>query len=247
MPPLPFRDANLAIDEAQALGRRVIQQIDGAPHRITGPAAMSLTSSQQHCFQRDPVNTTSTDLNDHEQDFIIPSNPQLPPRTAESWIQWTYFEQDNDGDLVHYIGNYAPGIISLSVLFRRQDIHHSVPHVSNLAILAYQTEYHTLKDLQHIFVENVKNGQTLGIVMDFLFPDWLDGEDPPAMQMRSFAYGTDEYAALLGSRIGRTVAYMVLGGFASGSRRIIRINIYRTDEDYMWMRFDLAPVIQLES
>lgn len=96
----------------------------------------------------------------------------------------------------------------------------------------------------------VINPETVGFIQTQLYSEdngliWavfksdVDLEDP-----ETWAHGTPEYDALLGTRIGKLISYIVLGGFERGSFRIAQVVTWPS-----WllgaranMRFDNEPV-----
>ncbi|KAJ5107646.1 hypothetical protein N7456_004321 [Penicillium angulare] len=84
----------------------------------------------------------------------------------------------------------------------------------------YRHEYGTLDTLRHVLVQGVMNTQTVAAL------ERCTGKNEGLFD--SFERGSPEYQELLGTRIGRMVAYLVLGAFPRGTRKISRISCERT-------------------
>jgi hypothetical protein len=143
---------------------------------------------------------------------------------------------------VGFKGWSGPGLIALDTVSRSQG---QGPPVSQIAQAVYEKDF-AISELRYVFVKSVINEETIGFVEETLYPandlQWSTG---PAWQYswqytpRTWAYGTSEYDALLGTRIGKLVAYIVLGAFPRGTRRIERIVTWPGVDLSCHMRFDI--------
>ncbi|KAJ5733950.1 hypothetical protein N7493_002736 [Penicillium malachiteum] len=109
--------------------------------------------------------------------------------------------------------------------------------VSEAAVALYNSES-PIKNLRHIFISFVVEEQTHRFVSRDLYARW------PVQENRIWDHGTPEYYQLMGTRIGRTVAYILLCGLRRGSRRIARIVVSNCggNDDTVNLRFDIEPL-----
>ncbi|KAJ6164585.1 hypothetical protein N7470_003257 [Penicillium chermesinum] len=208
------RDPKLPRSQLREIGVRLSTQIDGAAHSI-------------------PHHSTQLTYRQLQ--------PPLSGATT-GYVNWFYEHKRGPASPKHLelLGTTARGCIVLRVLWRVPGSQASeVPYVSNVALCLYEHEHGRLESLRYIFVDSVTNHQTAALVRHIL-PHW-GPEAPGDRQMETWEHGTPEYQAVLGTRIGRTVAYMILAGFQGGTRRIARISVYRELGRYMNFRFDIEP------
>ncbi|KAJ5375014.1 hypothetical protein N7517_007020 [Penicillium concentricum] len=90
---------------------------------------------------------------------------------------------------------------------------------------AIYREHFPIKTLKYVYILDVCNRDTREFVMDDLYTD-ANGLEWPDEEIYDWLPGTSEYEALLGTTIGRTVAYLILGSCQRGTRRISRIRTY---------------------
>lgn len=143
----------------------------------------------------------------------------------------------------YWVGRTAPGVLFIEVMYRGPNS--TEPHSSQIAQAVYQKD-HPIKDLRYVFVVDIGNEETKHFIETQLYTD-ENGDFRRDRALRVWRYGTPEYQALIGTRIGKTVAYLVLGAFARGSRRISRIMTWYSapdgaDPGELQMRFDIENV-----
>ncbi|KAJ6095987.1 hypothetical protein N7486_006733 [Penicillium sp. IBT 16267x] len=117
-------------------------------------------------------------------------------------------------------GVIGPGMVIIETIFRTGNT--NLPFSSELTKAAYQ-EYYRLEELKYVFVENVVNDETMEFVRYFIYPEYRMHVYLQEAPRKSFRYGTAEYQALLGTRIGKVVIYFLLNSFAPGTRHIGKI------------------------
>ncbi|KAJ5923406.1 hypothetical protein N7454_008651 [Penicillium verhagenii] len=135
-----------------------------------------------------------------------------------------------------WIGCTAPGLIFIEIIERKSTVTgQDIPQISDLTKIAYEHRW-SLQTLEHICIYK-GNGLT-----------WIHHEDETEESTtHAWEYGTPEYQALLGTRIGRIVGFLVLNGFEQGTRRIARIVTFHAKEnDYeselsLFIGFDIEP------
>jgi hypothetical protein len=110
--------------------------------------------------------------------------------------------------------------------------------VSEVLKAVYE-EYFVLESLKTVLVVD-STVETKEFVKNQLYPmkglRWPDGG-----VQRSWVNGKPEFEALLGTKVGRVVARLVLGAFERGSKRIYNIVTWG-DAGRVQMRFDIQHV-----
>ncbi|CAI7592911.1 unnamed protein product [Penicillium manginii] len=114
---------------------------------------------------------------------------------------------------------------------------------------AFYTRNFEMNTLRHVFVQHIINEETAPFVKDLLYSENninRRGLSWPASVPQVWDYGTPEYDGLIGSRIGKFVAYLVLSAFLRGTRRIARIETWASVTE-IWdhrlhIRFDIELV-----
>lgn len=163
----------------------------------------------------------------------------LPTRAAPP----PYHYVDLFHDFTRFKALVGPGVIWIADIARNRK---NGPPISEVS-LAFYRKYFS-QELRYVFVDGVINVKTKGLIIDELYPsigvEWLPDhcdEHTPTI----WEFGTPGYDAILGSPIGRLVAFIVLGGFPRGTHRIRKIVIWpntKMQEAASDMRFDIVPI-----
>lgn len=126
-------------------------------------------------------------------------------------------------------GRAAPGVLFIEHIVRRK----WGPWSAELCKVAYE-QVAELSTLKSIFVCHIMNTNTRPQVREIA----------PMPESKLFICGTPGYQTLLGTRIGKVVAYFILGAFGQGVKRIPRIEIWYIGQrhDILQMRFDLEDI-----
>lgn len=133
-------------------------------------------------------------------------------------------------------GTTGPNVLILENI-ERDPSETSQPQISEISLALYTRDY-PVEDLRYVFVTIVVNHQTKHYLDQCLYDSFpSDSWCKP----RTWEHGTQEYTELLGTRIGRTVGYIVLGAFRRGSHRIARILTWSSGGCWDF-RFDIEPV-----
>ncbi|KAJ5628847.1 hypothetical protein N7490_011075 [Penicillium lividum] len=118
--------------------------------------------------------------------------------------------------------------------------------------------YFPMNSLKSVIFNTVLNKSTLRQVQRLythfnLFPTTTVPLRDAWLEHITWPYGSSEYRALLGSHMGRTVAYLVLAAFPRGSHRISQIVTWyviadreafdENDRAELYMRFDIEPIL----
>jgi hypothetical protein len=155
------------------------------------------------------------------------------PVESPSATDSAYYEKCIHDMNLSWNGYIGPGVIMLDNIIRDE----GAPQISDVS-LAFYRAHHPVETLRHVVVGTVMNACTFPLV-ESLYSDI----ERSKYWWRSWEHGTAEYKALLGTRIGKIVCYIVLGAFPRGTRRISRIHT-----TFYWnlgaahMHFEIAPI-----
>lgn len=159
-------------------------------------------------------------------------NLELPYSGFLNIIMDAWRERDGDAELLGcWKGRAAPGVLFIEHIVRRK----WGPWSAELCKVAYE-QVADLSTLKSVFVCHIINTDTRPQVK----------EVSPAPELKVFTCGTTRYQTLLGTRIGKVVAYFILGAFGQGVKRIPRIAVWYVGmrQDVLQMRFDIEDVGQ---
>lgn len=120
-------------------------------------------------------------------------------------------------------GLVAPGALIVEEIKRTKDV-----YMSEVCQAIYENHF-PIDTLKYVYLLDVCNVDTRSFVRDELYTE-SNGLAWPDEQIRDWVSGTPEFEALLGTKLGQTVAHLVLGAFKRGTRRISRIRIYDSFE-----------------
>lgn len=220
------RDPAMPRSWLRTRGSAIVQWLDnpGEPHCPIPPRSLTFQQVQRFADIEDCQGEIMMEL-------ILPNNS--PPMTVGTYImadfEWVIFE-----------GMTASGLLCLNDIEREKPADSAVeenPHISDIALALYTRDY-AIESLRHVFVKNVVNNQTLAFFKAAARKFW-----PQNMQPVTWEYGSQQFEEMLGTRIGRTVGYIVLGAFARGSHRIARIMTWSNrDTRDVHFRFDIEPI-----
>jgi hypothetical protein len=131
------------------------------------------------------------------------------------------------------VGN---GVVVAEAIFRKDG-----PQFSQVA-MAMMREVADPRSLRHLYVTDIINGDTKDFIEEMLYTPRNGLDRPPATQApRVWHYNTAQYQGLLGTRIGKCAAYLVLEIFPRGTHYIARISTW--EQAYsLQMRFDIEPI-----
>lgn len=111
---------------------------------------------------------------------------------------------------------------------------------SQIAQVLYEKEA-PINTLKRVLAINVGNAGTKGSIQVQLYTA-ANGLVYETSGPQIFVYGIPEYEGLLGTRIGSIVAYLVLGGFPRGTRRISQITVWFSEIGELNLQFDVVKV-----
>ncbi|KAJ5713486.1 uncharacterized protein N7483_010667 [Penicillium malachiteum] len=131
-----------------------------------------------------------------------------------------------------WIGDIAPDMIILRTVSRISAS--DVPHLYDVALALYNSMYTTPSALRYIFAISVLSEENYDFFTGLMSPQPIGN----ASGYRVLERHSEEYYEVMGTRIGRSVACLVLAGFRRGTRHIARVVVYQFD-DVINLRFDL--------
>ncbi|OQE19178.1 hypothetical protein PENSTE_c016G06751 [Penicillium steckii] len=134
----------------------------------------------------------------------------------------TWYMMENDFE---WQGSACDTLITLDNI--RREPQSDAPYISDITLALFRSCFR-LNHLRHIFVTSIVERETSDFVISHLYRayrfQWpVSRHDVNLADTVTWEYGTPEYDALLGTRIGKIVAYIIIGGFQRGSVRIARI------------------------
>ncbi|KAJ5671377.1 hypothetical protein N7507_000504 [Penicillium longicatenatum] len=186
------------------------------------------------------------DFDEHVLDAMV--EPEESKVIATDRRQWRNF--DIYSPLLNVSAHTGPGMIIIDVMFRARlggpitaELMANVPAASAVVQALYTRDF-DLKDLRCVFVNCIVNKNTIGFIMDHIYKPEIFAEFPDLDFVPvAWDYGTPEYDGLLGTRIGRVVAYLILEAFERGARRISRITTYMSEGlSATHLRFDIEAI-----
>lgn len=193
---------------------------------------------------------------DPDPDFeghVLTAIKQLEQKEViNSGREYENFELDSP--LLAWSGCTGSGVIIIDVMMRSRiggnitrEMMDDVPQASSIAQAFYQRDFE-LDDLRSIFVNDIVNKNTVGFFHEHIYDEKFYDDFPGQTSVpQTWEHGSPEYDGLLGTRIGKVVAYLVLGAFPRGTHRISRIITYSSKgKNFIHMRFDLDMRFDIE-
>ncbi|KAJ5409482.1 uncharacterized protein N7487_003841 [Penicillium crustosum] len=212
IPPRRPSDGNDTIANYRAIG---------AQHQawIAGPAAKSCPVERSRVTWADLIHNP---LEEHSFEVYL-NDLRSPPEEVgniattglsmgKNWRyvflrQWGHWDGGRQEGYTVYQHRTGLGAIFVENITRRFG-----PYWAQVAQAQYQLDNH-IDTLQYVYFINVQNVCTWPYVESRLYPrhglNWFDDYRP-----QRWTYGTREYQELLGTKLGRGVARLVLGGLA---------------------------------
>ncbi|KAJ5173257.1 hypothetical protein N7492_005850 [Penicillium capsulatum] len=170
------------------------------------------------------------DSNLVEEDVRPPRDISHMPETIRQGRKYKFISASYGHST--WSGTIGANVIIIETI-TRDELITTQPRTSDLSLALY-TKDHPIESLRYVFVTTIMNQQTR------TYLEQVHEIDPDLPKFRSCEYGTREYEEILGTRIGRTVGYIILGGFKRGSHRIARILTWTVGRSFD-LRFDIEP------
>jgi hypothetical protein len=142
-----------------------------------------------------------------------------------------------------WIGRIGPGVLIIECIERTSES--ITPWISELTKAMYEN-WARLSDLRYIFITEVENADTVACVQKICDIQGLEYPqeygDKRKWPKKVWRPSTPEFNALLGTRLGKVVAYFLLGAYGQGVKRIARIRFFHSGCDGLNLRFDIEDV-----
>ncbi|KAJ5783315.1 uncharacterized protein N7518_008992 [Penicillium psychrosexuale] len=157
--------------------------------------------------------------------------------TGGAWDMVSIEEPDapRDPEYPHvhtWKGQIAPGVLMIEEIKKIPGF-----FMSEVCQAIYQN-YFPIDSLKYVYMIDVCNKDTRSFVMDELYTE-ANGYTWEKDTINCIP-GTPEFEALLGTKLGRTVAHLVLGAFKRGTRRISQIKVFDNFEA-LQLEFSIVP------
>ncbi|KAJ5972412.1 uncharacterized protein N7479_002330 [Penicillium vulpinum] len=155
--------------------------------------------------------------------------------------RYTHIRRDpgpNSLDANEFEHRVARGVLVAERLSREDG-----PHWNEIARAQYLLDFNLLT-LRHVLFTDIGNDQTAPYIRHELYPrrfgiEWSEARDVDCMV---FKHGSAEYQELLGTKLGKGVACLILSSFPRGTMKITRIVTW-SNATLPQMRFEIEPVI----
>ncbi|KAJ5972304.1 uncharacterized protein N7479_002222 [Penicillium vulpinum] len=238
--------STLKYSERQAAGQ-LLQQ------RIESPAS---DPSPQKCPIL-PSSLTFKDLRKAKQlEIDMDLSPYIPIQieadfagleimgpTGGAWEKVAIDETDASpdprySDIHTWEGQVAPGVLIIEEIKRTKGF-----RMSEVSQAIYE-EFFPINTLQYVYLIDVCNTDTRSFVQDEIYTG-SNGLAWPDDAIRDWMPGTPEFEALLGTALGHNMAFLILGAFKRGTRRISRIRTFSSFE-VLQMQFAIEDIEQTE-
>lgn len=139
-------------------------------------------------------------------------------------------------------GIAGPGVISIDEIYRESQS--TCPRIAYMTKAIYEYNF-PLEGLRYIFLTSIVNKNTERFMRTRLYVEGNELAWPAASAKASehlpltWESGTPEYEGLLGTKLGKVVAYFVLSAYPRGTRRIARIVSWPLP---VCLRFDIEDI-----
>ncbi|KAJ5599416.1 hypothetical protein N7450_000483 [Penicillium hetheringtonii] len=140
---------------------------------------------------------------------------------------------------VEWFGFSELGMLFLSWI-SRPDEPCEDPYTAEIAKAVYEKDF-PLDTLKRVFVTHIINEDTRDLLNRLII------ENSEMMGIQSWEYPEPEFSALLGTRIGSTVAYLVLCAYGQGVKCVSKITFVAEDVRTERLRYDLIFDIETVS
>jgi hypothetical protein len=166
---------------------------------------------------------------------------EISVEDADSVYQFLSLHK-NELPSTHWSGRIGPGVIIIECIRRENDS--TAPWISELTKALYEN-YFPLSNLRCVFLTDVQNADTVECIKAICDTHQLPypsedeyGKWPTAVWMPP----SPEFNALLGTRLGKVVAYFILGAYGQGVKRVARITLFNAKRNQLNLRFDIENI-----
>ncbi|CAI7564442.1 unnamed protein product [Penicillium bialowiezense] len=154
-----------------------------------------------------------------------PFHPDFDEENPESWKS-NYWQ-----------GQTGPGVIVIEEIKRKTGL-----FSSQISQILYE-EHFPMNTLKYVYMVDVQNEDTLQFVKTQLYQrsNGVLDQEGEITERYEWEYGTPEFDALLGTTLGKHVAYLLLSAFIRGTRRICRVRTWFAFQE-LQMEFMLEEI-----
>jgi hypothetical protein len=148
----------------------------------------------------------------------------------------------NELPWAHWSGRIGPGVIIIECIRREDDS--TAPWISELTKAIYE-KHSSLSDLRYVFLTDVQNEDTVECITTICDAHRLpypSDDDQGKWPTGVWVPPSPEFNALLGTRLGKVVAYFILGAYGRGVKRIAKITFFNAKRKQLNLRFDIENV-----
>ncbi|OGE57138.1 hypothetical protein PENARI_c002G08139 [Penicillium arizonense] len=145
----------------------------------------------------------------------------------------------NELPWAHWSGRIGPGVMIIECIRRENDS--TAPWISELTKAIYEN-YSSLSDLRYVFLTDVQNEDTVECITTICHTHRLpypSDDDHGTWPTGVWMPPSPEFNALLGTRLGKVVAYFILGAYGQGVKRIAKITFFNAKRKQLNLRFDI--------
>ncbi|CAI7631340.1 unnamed protein product [Penicillium glandicola] len=154
--------------------------------------------------------------------------------------RYTHLQRDpgpNTLEANEFEHRVARGVLVAERIYREDG-----PHWNEVARAQYLLDFN-LNTLRHVLFTDIENEETAPYIRHELYPRhgvlWPQASTVDCMV---FEHGSVEYQELLGTKLGKGVACLILSSFPRGTMKITRIVTW-SNTTLPQMRFEIEPVI----
>ncbi|CRL30426.1 unnamed protein product [Penicillium camemberti] len=163
---------------------------------------------------------------------------------ARGGPRWRYTHLRQDPGPNTHEANEFEHRVARGVLVAERICREDGPHWNEVARAQYLLDFN-LKTLRHVIFTDIGNEETASYIRHELYPrvgvKWSQAQSVDCMV---FKHGTAEYQELLGTKLGKATACLILSSFPRGTMKIARIVTW-CNSAAPQMRFEIEPVIAL--
>lgn len=177
------------------------------------------------------------ELVSYAKDLGLPEDTLDPDHSNSPYRYVLVMTPGSAEEPLSWIGRVGKGVIFMDVIFRSNN---SPLYIGELTKAIYEHKF-PLESLMHVFVTCVVNEHTVDCVKRICL---VNGLDYPPTGKRTWEGSSSEFSALLGTKIGKSVARFILCAYGQGVKRITRVVICSQNFDGEFdMRFDIEDVV----
>ncbi|KAJ5576905.1 hypothetical protein N7535_003831 [Penicillium sp. DV-2018c] len=132
-------------------------------------------------------------------------------------------QRERKNPINQYKMTIGEGFIASHLMYRGDG-----PHWNEIARAFYRDADFRIETLRYVTLTSVVNDETAPLVMGVLYPrrSIRFGTMTVGYPTQVWPHGTREYQEILGTQLGKAVAYLILSSFPRGTRRISQVRTW---------------------